>query len=257
VKVQLRKANPDRVTPETRRPLEEVEIIVQDSGAGIKPEFLPYVFDPFRQEDGSKTRKYGGLGLGLAIVRRLAELHGGEAIAKSAGENQGATFTVRLPVASVPAWTESWPDTIATFNSRGMECDRDPQLEGVRILVVDDEPDSAALTCHLLHQAGADVKTVNSAAEALSVFERHQKWRPDMLISVLQTPGIDGYALMRKVREIEWGHGGNIPAIALTDYARVEDRIHALGAGFHIQIAKPVDPNELLAVVESLASWNA
>jgi signal transduction histidine kinase/DNA-binding response OmpR family regulator len=261
VKVQLRRANPDRglleTGPEAERGLEIIEIVVQDSGAGIKPEFLPYVFDPFRQEDGSKTRKYGGLGLGLAIVRRLAELHGGEAIAESHGENQGATFTVRLPVVSAPAWAESGLDTIATFNSRLLECERIPQLNGVRILIVDDEPDSASLTGQLLNLAGADVKTVISATEALAVFERHHNWRPDIFISVIQLPGIDGYALMRKVREMEWSQGRNIPAIAITDYARAEDRIRALDAGFHIQIAKPVESVELLAVVESLAAWGA
>lgn len=237
---------------------EDIEIVVQDTGAGIKPEFLPCVFDPFRQADGSRTRKYSGLGLGLAIVRRLVELHGGSVLAESPGENQGATFTVRLPVnskcnlAGSAVEASSQPDD--SIRDQDMELERIPNLEGTKILVVDDEPDCATLTSYLLSQWGADVKTVISAADALDVFERQQDWRPDILISDIQMPGIDGYTLMRRVRELESHRGGNIPAIALTAHTRAEDRIRALAAGFQIHVAKPIEPIELLTVVESLTN---
>ncbi|MGE0132918.1 MAG: response regulator [Blastocatellales bacterium] len=244
-----------KVTLERRGPnLEEVEIVVQDTGAGIKPEFLPYVFDPFRQADGSRTRKYGGLGLGLAIVRRLAELHGGAALVESPGENQGATFTVRLPAISKYDQAENAFEAPTPLKDHDPELERIPKLEGMRILVVDDEPDCAALTGYLLSECGADVKTVVSALEALDVIEYQQDWRPDILVSDIQMPDVDGYALMRRVRELEYSRGGNIPAIALTAHTRAEDRIRALAAGFQIHVAKPVEPTELLTVVESLAN---
>jgi len=244
VTVRLRRSGPS---------LEELEIVVQDSGAGIKPEFLPYVFDPFRQADGSRTRRYGGLGLGLAIVRRLAELHGGTALAESKGENHGSTFTVRLPAVSSYEHAGNAIESLVTAKCSDPELEHSSRLAGMRILVVDDEPDCASLTGYLLSQWGAEVKTVISAAEALDIFERHEEWRPDILISDIQMPGIDGYALMRKVRKMDPERGGKIPAIALTAYTRAEDRIRALAAGFQIHVAKPFEPAELLTVVESIA----
>jgi signal transduction histidine kinase/DNA-binding response OmpR family regulator len=257
VNIQLKRSGPHPPGAGARRHVEEIEIVVQDSGAGIHPEFLPYVFDPFRQEDGSRTRKYGDLGLGLAMVRGLAELHGGEARAESPGKNRGATFTVKLPLPGKRAYAEGALEIPATTLYPGMEFERVQKLDGVRILVVDDDPDSASLTGYMLNRWGADVRTAVSAAEALEFFERYHTWRPDILVSDIQMPGIDGYELMRKVRELESVRGKNIPAIALTAYTRAEDRIRALNAGFHIQIAKPVEPAELLAVVESFATWPA
>lgn len=234
--------------------LDGIEIVVQDTGAGIKPEFLPYVFDPFRQADGSRTRKHGGLGLGLAIVRRLAELHGGVAMAESPGENQGAIFTVRLPSSGAPDRSESAIESSTGIKGADPALERVPKLNGTRILVVDDEPDCANLTSYLLSQWGADVKTLTSAAEALALFERQEEWCPDILVSDIQMPDIDGYTLMRRIRGLEHNRGGNILAIALTAHTRAEDRIRALSAGFQIHVTKPIEPVELLTVVRSMAS---
>jgi signal transduction histidine kinase/CheY-like chemotaxis protein len=250
VKVQIRRP----LGATAMRPADEIEIAVQDSGVGINPEFLPFVFDPFRQEDGSKTRKYGGLGLGLAIVRRLVDLHGGEVKAESDGDNLGATFTVRLPALGKRADAAAAVETPAT-GARDTASERNPRLEGIRILVVDDEPDSAMLTSYLLDQWGANVRIVTSGVEALDLFERDCQWPPDILISDIQMPEIDGYELMRRVRELGPERGNCIPAIALTAYTSAEDRIRALDAGFHIQLAKPIEPAELLAVLESFAAW--
>lgn len=254
VMIQVKRSRP-HLCSHDQPEMDEIEIVVQDSGVGIDPAFLPDVFDPFRPADGSRGRKNRGLGLGLAIVRRLAELHGGAAIAESQGENKGATFKVRMPAVSGFNRAEKAIEALATVRGCDPVPELSPKLAGVRILVVDDEPDCAALTGYLLNHWGADVRTVFSATEALEFFEPNDNWRPDILVSDIQMPGIDGYALIRKVREIESDLGKNTPAIALTAYTRPEDRIRALDAGFHIHIAKPVEPVELLAVVENLSTW--
>ena len=225
------------------------EIRVSDTGQGISPEFLPYVFDRFRQADSTTTRSHGGLGLGLAIVRHLVELQGGTVHAQSPGVGQGATFIVNLPLRAV---------CIAASNAesvQGMVRDEVATLSpgilnGLRILVVDDEADARELLSTILGQYGADVTAVARASEVLKVL---QQLKPNVLVSDIGMPGEDGYALIRKVRLLNAEQGGQIPALALTAYARAEDRLHALAAGFQLHIPKPVNPEELVAVVANLA----
>jgi signal transduction histidine kinase len=219
-------------------------LVVSDTGRGIEPSFLPYVFEPFRQGDGSTTRTQGGLGLGLAIVRRLVELHGGAIHAESAGAGKGATFFVELPLG---VWEER----------RGMaKSDLDrllpvlPELRGVRVLAVDDDFEVRDLLSAVLGGAGAQVRLATSAEEALRELEASP---PDVLLSDLAMPGTDGYELIRRVRSLPAASGGRVPAVALTAYARAEDRRRTLLAGFHMHLAKPVDPDELIVVVASLA----
>jgi PAS domain S-box-containing protein len=226
-----------------------IEIAVSDTGAGIKAEFLPHVFDRFRQADQKTTRQHGGLGLGLAIVRHLVELHGGTVEADSPGEGRGATFVVKLPVVAVyqketlagrahPAAVDSLPDY-----------DYPERLDGLKVLVVDDEVDARELFKAGIGQCGAEVVTAGSAREALATL---QEMRPDLLISDIGMPGEDGYELIRKVRALPAARGGKIPAIALTAYARTEDRMRALRAGYQMHIVKPVELAELVAVMASL-----
>lgn len=225
-----------------------VEIVVIDTGVGIKPDFLPYVFERFRQADGSTTRTYGGLGLGLAIVRHLVELHGGTAWAESNGEDQGSTFIVRFPskfsaehaVAPVLA-----PQAAAFVESR----DRKRMLRGLRVLVVDDEFDARTLLTTILEKSGAQVRAVSSTREAL---DSMPAWKPDVLIADIGMPVEDGYSLIRKVRALPREQGGQTPALALTAYARTEDRIRALSEGYQVHLAKPVDRVELATVIGSL-----
>ena len=227
-----------------------VEIVVSDTGVGIKSDFLPHVFDRFRQADGSTTRNYGGLGLGLAIVRHLVELHGGRAWAESAGEEQGAKFTVRLPLMTTSV---DQPDevlrqpAITEFETR----ERQPaSLNGLRVLVVDDEHDARTLLTAMLERCGAQAVAVSSAREGLDSLE---SWKPDVLIADIGMPVEDGYALIKKVRALPRERGGHTPALALTAYARTEDRVRALSEGYQVHLAKPVDRYELAAVVASLA----
>ena len=226
-----------------------IEISVSDSGGGIEPEFLPYVFDRFRQADQRSTRQHGGLGLGLAIVRHLVELHGGTVRAESPGLNQGSTFTVFLPVAPVyqsigqgervhPAARDTLPN---------YECP--DRLDGLKVLIVDDEPDTRELLKMGLAQCGAEVKAAGSVAEALEMLITDA---PDLLISDIGMPDEDGYDLIRRVRELPSENGRKIPAIALTAYARVEDRMQALRAGYQMHVPKPVELAELVAVAASL-----
>ena len=226
-----------------------VEIIVNDTGIGIDSDFLPHVFDRFRQADGSTTRTYGGLGLGLAIVRHLVELHGGTAWAESAGLNQGARFTVRLPSMT----SNEYPvDEVHDFRAVAVAEPRDqqpPSLGGIRILIVDDEMDARTLLTAMLERCGAHVTAAGSAREGLESIE---SLRPDVLIADIGMPIEDGYGLIKKVRALAKEHGGQTPALALTAYARTEDRVRALSEGYHAHLAKPVDRVELAAVVASL-----
>jgi signal transduction histidine kinase len=224
------------------------ELSVSDTGAGIASDFLPYVFHPFRQAEGTTTRKYPGLGLGLAIVRHLVELHGGRASAASAGEGKGATFTVILPI--VVATKSAWADADSYTLSSSSAPDALPTLAGVRVLVVDDEADARDVLSAMLQQAGAEVLSVANPAEALALLDREAF---DVLVSDIGMPGEDGYALIRSVRQRAIDAGGRIPAAALTAYARTEDRLRALAAGFQIHVPKPVQPEELVTVVASLA----
>jgi signal transduction histidine kinase len=230
----------------------KIQIQVSDTGMGIKPEFLPYVFDRFRQADSTSTRAHGGLGLGLAIVRHLVELHGGTVQVESHGEGQGATFIVQLPLRAVRApateITEAPPDSVVNRAVRA-GYGRLPALEGVHVLVVDDEPDARELLVTVLVQASATVTAVGSAAEAL---EAVQRLRLDALVSDIGMPEQDGYTLIRKVRSLEPERGGQIPAVALTAYARSEDRLRALTAGYQMHVPKPIEPIELVMVVASL-----
>jgi CheY-like chemotaxis protein len=220
-----------------------------DTGVGIDPEFLPHVFDRFRQADQTTTRQHGGLGLGLAIVRHLVELHGGTVHADSAGEGLGSTFIVRLPV--VPVYQKKGDaeriHPAAKDVSASLECPE--RLDGLRVLVVDDERDTRELLKVVLGHCGADVTTVASVQEAL---EAIKTMRPEILISDIGMAGEDGYDLIRKVRALPAEQGGKVPAIALTAYARAEDRLRALRAGYQMHVPKPVELTELVAVVASL-----
>jgi signal transduction histidine kinase/CheY-like chemotaxis protein len=225
------------------------EIIVADNGQGIKSEFLPYVFERFRQEDGGMSRRQGGLGLGLAIARHIVELHGGTVHAASEGLGKGATFTVALPIASVRAVS---PDELRdTATGVRLAPENPPSLVGVRALFVDDEADVRELITMMLAQGGAEVRTVSSATEALAACD---EWQPDILIADIGMPEEDGYTLMKKLRARESERGGHIPAIALTAYRRQEDRLRALSVGYESYVPKPVEPEELLAVVASLTN---
>jgi PAS domain S-box-containing protein len=238
-----------RVQVRLERVNSHIEIGVSDSGTGIEPEFLPYVFDRFRQADQRSTRQHGGLGLGLAIVRHLVELHGGTVRAESPGSNQGSTFTVLLPVAPVYQNIDQGErvhpaarDTLPTY-----ECP--DRLDGLKVLIVDDEPDTRELLTMGLTQCGAEVKAAGSVAEALEVIITEA---PDLLISDIGMPNEDGYELIRRVRELPAESGRKMPAIALTAYARVEDRMQALRAGYQMHVPKPVELAELVAVAASL-----
>jgi signal transduction histidine kinase len=236
-----------RHTPDSSPPM--AELSVSDTGPGIQPDFLPYVFDRFRQAESTTTRHHGGLGLGLSIVRHLVELHGGTVAVDSAGEGQGATFTVRLP-----ARLSSETDGIERRSGEPGPC-RDlatnrELLAGLHVLVVDDEADTRDMVSAILASQGASVEVAASAAEALAMLARS---RPHILVSDVEMPGQDGYELIRQVRRLGPEEGGKTPAAALTAYARPEDRMRALMAGFQIHVPKPVQPAELVAVVASLA----
>ena len=231
----------------------QVEITISDSGRGISPEFLPYVFDRFRQADSSISRMHGGLGLGLAIVRNLVELHGGSVQAQSPGEGHGATFTVQLPII-IAHGSGRFDADADQVNGSGVGHQAglgpSPSLEGVNILVVDDEADARDLLTVILEERQAQVTTVTSPAEAYETLE----WlRPDLIISDIGMPGEDGYSFIRNVRIKEARERqGWRPAIALTAHARVEDHLRALSAGYQAHVAKPVEPAELVAVIVSL-----
>lgn len=227
-----------------------VEIVVADTGKGIAPEFQPHVFERFRQADGATTRRHGGLGLGLSIVRQLVEMHGGTVSVFSEGEDRGASFTVRIPLAVTLRREVETPETLRKEAAKqDLHCP--PELAGLRVLVVDDERDTREMLGMLLRRCGVEVTLAASAAEALRSIEAE---RPDVLVSDIGMPGEDGYSLLEKLRKLPREAGGTLPAVALTAYARSEDRTRALLAGFNNHVAKPVEPLELLAVIASL-SW--
>ncbi|HEY9761486.1 MAG TPA: PAS domain-containing protein [Trichocoleus sp.] len=225
-------------------PTPSVQITVTDTGKGISPDFLPHVFDRFRQADATTTRAHGGLGLGLAIVRTLVELHGGTVQVDSPGVGQGATFSVKLPLLvetpSTPAVETNWMASV----------DLAYALAGVKVLVVDDEADTREFLVVALEQFGATVLAADSASEALALLQANQ---PDVLLSDIGMPQEDGYSLIRSVRALSPALGGQIPAAALTAYVRSDDRQRALTAGFHMHLSKPIEPIQLVTVVASLA----
>ncbi len=222
-----------------------MEILVSDTGQGIQPELLPFIFDRFRQGDSTSSRAHGGLGLGLALVRHLVDLHGGSVFAQSPGEGRGATFLVRLPlmIAHPPVLpAQGGPPRFQPATAQS--------LQGLRVLVVDDDPTAVDVNREILRQVGAEVRGCTSGAEALQIL---QEWRPAVLVSDIEMPGLDGYTLVRQVRALNPDQGGKTPAAALSAYDRPEDRVRSLRAGFNLHVSKPVDPNELAAIVASLA----
>jgi CheY-like chemotaxis protein len=236
---------------QSRRTDSGIEIVVTDTGQGISEDFLPYVFDRFRQADVSSTRTHGGLGLGLAIVRHLIELHGGTVFAASPGKGNGATFTIRLPVRAVRT---------SSSKRRGRKQEREAlvditaedreMLKGLRVLVVEDNSDDREVLFTELAEQGAMVSASASAAEALSGLEQ---FRPDVLVADIAMAGEDGYSLIRKIRACPLDHGGRTPAIALTAYAGDANRRLALEAGFQKHMTKPADPSELARTIVRLA----
>ena len=239
-----------RVQIRSERVNSHLEIVVSDTGQGIAADFLPHVFDRFRQADQKTSRQHGGMGLGLAIVRHLVELHGGTVRANSGGEGQGATFTVKIPITPVylvdPSGGRVHPGARDLLPAIDDSHDR---LDGLRILVVDDEGDTRDLLKQGLEYCGAEVTVAGSAAEALDALTVTV---PDILISDIGMPGIDGYALIRQVRALPPERGGNIPAIALTAYTRTEDRLQSLRAGYDMHVPKPVELAELVAVAATV-----
>ena len=226
-----------------------VEIVVADTGIGMAPDFLPHIFERFRQAESGTTREHAGLGLGLAIVRHLVELHGGTIHAASGGRDQGSTFSVRLPVMSVHRETPS-DRRIHPATDLGRTHTQLPDLSGLSVLAVDDDADARALVCETLETRGARVIAVESAEEALAIVERN---RPDVVIADLGMAHADGFELIKRIRQSNDVLVREIPAAVLTAYARAEDRVKALQSGFHMHLAKPVDPGELVVAVASLA----
>lgn len=222
----------------------DARVTIQDTGQGIDPEFLPRVFDRFRQADSSTTRSFGGLGLGLAIVRHLVELHGGTVSAHSDGVNKGAIFSATFPLLG----DRTEPVTVA--QSGEMSCFESRSLDGLRVLLVDDEPEARQILSTVIMRTGAEVKTCNSASEALAQLA---EWRPDVILSDIAMPDEDGYSFMTKVRALPPDKGGETPAAALTAYARDADRLQALAAGYQMHIAKPIGAGQLVTMIARLA----
>ena len=244
----------------------QAKIIVSDNGSGISPDFLPFVFDRFSQAEAHITRRHGGLGLGLAIVRHLVEMHGGTIGVESLGEGQGATFTVELPLLSIDLEEPTARDVRSEHSALQVDqalADQSladqaladqaledlPSLEGLRILLVDDDHDTLQVLTIALRQAGAEVRACSSADEALKTVEG---WEANLLVSDIGMPNEDGYSLIRKVRALEPELGGRMPAIALTAYASAADRIRALSMGFQMHVSKPVEPVELVISIARL-----
>ncbi|HUF24202.1 MAG TPA: response regulator, partial [Vicinamibacterales bacterium] len=228
----------------------QIEIQVADTGAGIRPEFLPHLFERFRQGDHSTTRKHGGLGLGLSIVKSLVELHGGSVAASSPGEGQGTTVTVSLPLLAVYQQADAGGRVHPASELPQAPAAPSRELEGIRVLVVDDQPDARDLLTRVLEDGGAEVVAASSGEEALA---RIVEQAPDVLLSDIGMPEMDGFELLRRVRSLSPAPVGRTPAIALTAFSRSEERTRALRAGFVVHVTKPVDPSELVATVASVA----
>ncbi len=226
-----------------------VEVVVVDTGLGIDAEFLPHIFDRFTQKDSSSTRRARGLGLGLSIARQLVELHGGSIHAQSPGLGRGSTFTTRLPRS--PVTGTALDPSVYSQADKVVGLHEGPDLTGIRVLVVEDDDDARGMVEKVLETQGASVKAVASAREALDVLGRD---RVDVLLSDIEMPGTDGYEFIQELRLRPSKDGGAVPAAALTAYARTEDRLRALRAGFQLHLAKPVQPSELVTVVSSLAA---
>jgi CheY-like chemotaxis protein len=224
-----------------------VRVSVTDSGIGITPEFLPYIFDRFRQADGSTTRLHGGLGLGLAIVKHLVQLHQGSVEVTSEGKERGSRFIVTLPLTSKTEPPQTDDSSEVEHGGNGFPVSFAGILKGLRILVVDDEADSRDLISAIITRCGGEVQCCESAAEALKTF---REWKPDLLLSDIGMPQEDGYTLIRKLRKLKLKLAKEIPAIALTAYATDDDRERALAAGFQKHVAKPI---ELESLVHSIA----
>jgi PAS domain S-box-containing protein len=238
-----------RVQVALERVNSHVEIAVADNGQGIRPETLPFIFERFRQGETGTARTHGGLGLGLAIVKHILEAHGGTIHAESAGEGKGAVFTVKLPLAVARTADEPERRHPTAVEANGRVDDRYPSLEGVRVLVVDDEPHSNEVVSTLLSSCGAEIRVAVSAAQARELLGR---WTADVLVSDIGMPGEDGYEFIAKLRA-QAGPVAQIPAVALTAYASRNDRIGLLSAGFQAHVPKPLDPLELVTVVANLA----
>jgi CheY-like chemotaxis protein len=229
----------------------QLVIKVVDNGKGIDPEFLPYVFDRFKQGDGSTTRRFGGLGLGLAIVRHIVELHGGRVAVESPGLGRGATFRIALPLQGATVSPQALEAAPADAESALQPTRTD--LQGVRVLVLDDERDARDLLELVLGQAGAQVRTAESASAGLAALA---DFAPDVIVSDIGMPDEDGYSFMRRVRSMA-GRSGSTPSIALTAYARGDDKQRALEMGFSSHLGKPVSPDELTALIAQLARHEA
>jgi PAS domain S-box-containing protein len=227
----------------------DVEIAVTDTGKGMLPQFLPYVFERFRQADMGIARSYGGLGLGLAITRHLVELHGGSIEATSPGEGLGSTFVFRIPLANSRSATGETTNRPPAMADNALPCPT--ELRGLRVLIVEDEQDARDLMASILEGCGALVTAATTAAEAIELIRQEP---PDIMVSDVGMPGESGYDLIRKVRLLPPDHGGRTPAVALTAYARMEDRTRALMMGFDMHVPKPIEPSELLVVIAHLAS---
>ena len=240
-----------RVTVSTRHTDAAFELVVHDTGKGISSSFLPHVFDPFCQADNSMARATGGLGLGLAISKHLVELHGGQIEARSDGEGEGATFTVRLPLHVLQPAARATARPIAPPDAT-VPLEPLSQLQGLAILVVDDDPDARELLKVILEDSGAKVQTAGSVDEAMTEFRQKT---PDVLLSDIAMPGATGYDLIQRVRALPPSEGGSVPAAALTAYAGADERRRVLGAGYMMHVTKPVDPAELLAAVASLTTF--
>jgi CheY-like chemotaxis protein len=233
------------------------EIVVSDTGEGIEPEFLPYIFERFRQADTSARRKHGGLGVGLSIVRSLVELHGGEIQAASNGPGKGATFTIRIPIMGLSDTgatqrddSEQLIDPRWKLNDQAAEADVSPSLlSGLKVLAVDDQQDTRELIIVALMRYGADVRAADSASAALQAIA---EWRPNVIVSDIGLPEMDGYDFMRELRNIE-GDGRRIPAIALTGYAGAVDESKALNAGYELHFSKPINLHELAHAIARLS----
>jgi PAS domain S-box-containing protein len=243
-----------QITVELESDESETRIIVSDTGKGISPEFLPFVFDRFRQADGSTTRKHGGLGLGLAIVRHIVELHGGAVEVKSGGEGNGTIFTVRLPLSEaalfkVEKTNGRASNAIKTGSNDGESEAYLNEIKGLRVLLIDDEKDTLELLTTVLSQNGAEVRPQTNVRDAL---EALKDWKPDVIVSDIAMPGEDGYSFIKKLRALPPESGGAIPAVALTAYVGIKERTQVLSSGFQMYVPKPVEPSELISTLASL-----